>query len=92
MFNKSKKGLLGFNALEGIILTLVISGITLAMGLYAMTQVSNNVTGTANTSITAVITAIGAISNWYAILVAVAMIAIVISVLMILRTPGSDVR
>lgn len=92
MFNWKKKGLVGFAALEGIILTLVISGIVLGMGLYAMTQVMGQTTGTAMTTINTTIIAIGGIANWYGILVAVAMIAIVISVLMLLRGSSGEAR
>lgn len=91
---KFKKGLVGFAALEGIILTLVISGIILGMGLYAMSQVMTN-TGantTATTAINSTMIAIAGVANWYGILVAVAMIAIVISVLMLLRGSGGEMR
>ena len=85
--NKKAQGFAAFGAIETIIMALVTAAIILGLGLFALQQVRDNMdSGTeAYNAVNDTIGEIGGISDWFGILIAVGMIAIVLAVLYLVR-------
>ena len=80
---KIKKAQMGVGGIYPFVLTLVLIGVVLGVGLYVLAQVNANITDTsANTAINETIAAIGTIPTWLTIIVVVAMAAIVLALIM----------
>lgn len=73
---------LGLADIYGIVLTLVLAGIILGIGLYVLDSVMDQLTGQAATSVNETITALGGFSTWFTIIVVVAAAAIIIGLVM----------
>lgn len=77
----AKKGQIG--ALQGIVITLVVIGVVLGIGLYVLNEFYDNLTaGTeAALAVNDTISAIGDISTWLGIIVIVVIAAIILAIL-----------
>jgi len=64
------------------VLTLVLIGIVLGIGLYVLDSVENNLTGEANTAVNTTIAGLGDFADWIAIIVVVIAAAIVLGVVL----------
>lgn len=80
---KSKKGMT-LGDMYPAVLTIVIIGIVLGLGLYVLAQVElqGGVGGDASTAINTTITGLGGLANWIAIIVVVMAAAIVLGVVL----------
>ena len=79
---KDKKGLT-LGDLYPAVLTIVLIGIVLGIGLYVLSQVELNVGGgEASTAINTTITGLGGLASWIAIIVVVLAAAIVLGVVL----------
>jgi len=78
---RNKKGM-GLGDLYPAVLSIVLIGIVLGIGLYVLAEVSSNVTtgSQAETSINATITGLGGLASWIAIIVVVIAAAIILGV------------
>ena len=88
--NKKAQGFAAFGAIETIIMALVTASIILGLGLFALEKISIQINDTAPNSeaflaVNSTIGEIGGISDWFGILIAVGMIAIVLAVLYLVR-------
>jgi type II secretory pathway component PulF len=75
---KDKKGLM-LGDLYPAILTIVLVGIVLGVGLYVLNQVEANITG-GSTAINTTITGLGGLASWIAVIVVVIAAAVVLGV------------
>lgn len=64
------------------VLTLVLIGIVLGVGLFVLDSVENNLTGEANTAVNTTIAGLGDFADWIAIIVVVIAAAIVLGVVL----------
>lgn len=64
------------------VLTLVLIGIVLGVGLYVLDSVEDNLTGEANTAVNTTIAGLGDFADWIAIIVVVIAAAIVLGVVL----------
>lgn len=80
----SKKGQVLMSDIYGIVLTLVLAGIILGIGLYVLNEVMGNMGAgsQAETAVNNTITALGGFSTWFTIIVVVAAAAIIIGLVM----------
>lgn len=75
---KSKKGLT-LGDLYPAVLTIVLVGIVLGIGLYVLTQVEANITG-GSAQINTTITGLGGLADWIAVIVVVIAASVVLGV------------
>jgi len=78
---KDKRGL-SLGDMYPAVLTIVLVGIVLGVGLYVLATFSDQVTGTANTAVNATITGLATFADWIAIIVVVIAAAIVLGVVL----------
>jgi len=78
---KDKKAL-SLGDMYPAVLTIVLVGIVLGVGLYVLTTFSEQVSGTANTAINTTITGLATFADWIAIIVVVIAAAIVLGVVL----------
>ena len=78
---KDKKGL-SLGDLYPAVLTIVLIGIILGIGLYILASVETNVGGTASTAINTTITGLATFADWIAIIVVVLAAAVVLGVVL----------
>jgi len=90
--NKMNKKGLGLEELYPAVLTIVLIGIVLGIGLYVLAEVSGEVTtgSQAETSINATITGLGGLSSWIAIIVVVIAAAIILG--LVINSFGKGAR
>ena len=90
--NKMNKKGLGLEELYPAVLTIVLIGIVLGIGLYVLAEVSREVTtgSQAETSINATITGLGGLSSWIAIIVVVIAAAIILG--LVINSFGKGAR
>ncbi len=77
----NKKGLT-LGDMYPAVLTIVLVGLVLGVGLYVLDQFADNMTGTANETVQDVITGLSGFSTWIAIIVTVIAAAIVLGAVM----------
>jgi|TARA_R100001530_G_C4321481_1_gene156062 hypothetical protein len=78
----NKKGSMGLNQLSGVVLVLVVSAITLGLGLTVLQSFSAATTGTAGTAVNATITAVGTLgTTWFSIIVTVVAAVIILGLI-----------
>ena len=84
---KTTKATINFDAVEGIVMALVTAGLLLGVGLYALQKVNDllPVNTTAILAVNKTINAIGGIADWFGILVAIGVIALILFVLYSVR-------
>lgn len=78
LLSKDKRGM-SLGDLYPAILTIVLVGILLGIGLYVLAQVEAKITG-GSTYINTTITGLGGLANWIAVIVVVIAAAIVIGI------------
>jgi len=76
--HKNKKGL-GLNDMYGAVLTIVLIGIVLGIGLYVLSQVESNITG-GSTEINTTISGLGGLASWIAVIVVVIAASVVLGI------------
>lgn len=82
MSKMNKKGNIGLNQLSGVVLVLVVSAITLGLGLTVLQSFSSATTGTAGTAVNATITAVGTLgTTWFSIIVTVVAAVIILGLI-----------
>lgn len=64
------------------VLTIVLIGIVLGVGLYVLTKFTEQMSGNAQTAVNTTITGLGGFANWIAIIVVVIAAAIVLGVVL----------
>ena len=80
---KCKKGQMGIGGIYSFVLTLVLVGVVIGVGIYVLAQVKSNIDDTtAQAAINDTIGAIDDIPTWLVIIVVVAMAAIVLALIM----------
>jgi len=77
---KNKKGL-SLGDMYPAVLTIVLIGIVLGIGLYVLAQIETNITG-GSTAINTTITGLGGLASWIAVIVVVLAAAIVLGVVL----------
>ena len=78
----NKKGNIGLNQLSGVVLVLVVSAITLGLGLTVLQSFSTATSGTAGTAVNATITAVGTLgTTWFSIIVTVVAAVIILGLI-----------
>ena len=75
---RNKKGL-ALGDMYPAVLTIVLIGIVLGIGLYVLAQVESNMTG-GSTAINTTITGLGGLASWIAVIVVVIAAAIVLGI------------
>ena len=75
---KGKKGMV-LGDMYPAVLTIVLIGIVLGIGLYVLSQVESNVAG-GSTAINTTITGLGGLASWIAVIVVVIAAAIVLGI------------
>ena len=75
---KNKKGL-SLGDMYPAVLTIVLIGIVLGIGLYVLAQVESNITG-GSAQINTTITGLGGLANWIAVIVVVIAAAVVLGI------------
>ena len=86
-----KKGQIGLGAIPNFVWILMLIGIYVGLALILLAEFrEQSSSADANTSIDDTITAIGEVPDWLSLLIVVVFIAIVISLISVLRTRGRD--
>ena len=85
---KNKKGL-SLGDMYPAVLTIVLIGIVLGIGLYVLTQVEGNITG-GSSEINTTITGLGGLASWIAVIVVVIAAAVVLGI--VISSFGSRTR
>ena len=75
---KNKKGL-SLGDMYPAILTIILIGIVLGIGLYVLAEVESNITG-GSAQINTTITGLGGLANWIAVIVVVIAAAVVLGI------------
>ena len=75
---KNKKGL-SLGDMYPAVLTIVLIGIVLGIGLYVLAQVETNISG-GSTAINTTITGLGGLASWIAVIVVVIAAAVVLGI------------
>jgi len=75
---KNKKGL-SLGDMYPAVLTIVLIGIVLGIGLYVLAEVESNITG-GSSQINTTITGLGGLANWIAVIVVVIAAAVVLGI------------
>ena len=75
---KNKKGL-SLGDMYPAVLTIVLIGIVLGIGLYVLAEVESNITG-GSAQINTTITGLGGLANWIAVIVVVIAAAVVLGI------------
>ena len=78
---KNKKGL-SLGDMYPAVLTIVLIGIVLGVGLYVLDQFTVNITGDAQTAVNATIDGLAEMADWVAIIVVVIAAAVVLGVVL----------